>query len=242
MIESRRPTGRVKPTCRTTLLEGPVVKRNVITSTVLLLVAALAVLGVVVARPDTRSPGPVRPSVAPVDAVVRDDSHRLSPAPAGSPVFVEFLDLECEACRAAFPLVEQLREDYAGRVEFVIRYFPIDAHANAMNAALATEAAARQGRLEEMYTRMYQTQASWGERQDSQAATFRDFAKDLGLDLARFDADVASASVRARVEKDRQDGLALGVQGTPTFFLDGRMVQPRTEGELRSLLDAAVRR
>ena len=65
-------------------------------------------------------------------------------------------------------------------------------------------------------------------------------AQQLGLDLAAYDAAVADPATEARIEKDRQDGLALGVQGTPTFFLDGTMINPTSEEELRAALDAAV--
>ena len=86
--------------------------------------------------------------------VVREDSHRLSTAADGQVTLVEFLDFECEACKAAYPFVEQLRDEYEGRVTFVARYFPTPGHANAENAAVAVEAAAQQGRFEDMYHRM----------------------------------------------------------------------------------------
>lgn len=224
-------------------------KRNAIVSAAVVAVVIAAVVGLTLLLRPSTPPAVAEPqpsgsvsASAGADVVVREDSHRLSAAPEGSPVFVEFLDLECESCRAAFPLIEALRAEYQGKVEFVIRYFPIDSHANAMNAALAVEAAARQGKLEPMYQKMYQTQSEWGEQSQSEAARFRGFAQELGLDLARYDADVASAEVKARVEKDRQDGLALGVQGTPTFFLDGQMIQPTSEDELRGMLDEAIAR
>lgn len=219
-------------------------RRAIASGVVVAVVIAVVAILTAIARPSAPEARPHAEASSPAapELVVREDSHRLSEAPAGSPVLVEFLDLECEACRAAYPLVEKLRKDYQGRVEFVIRYFPIDSHANAMNAAVAVEAAARQGKLEEMYSRMYETQAEWGEQESSQAPLFRSFAEDLGLDLSRFDSDVSSADVKARVEKDRQDGLALGVQGTPTFFLDGQMIQPNSEEGLRQLLDAAIAR
>ena len=172
--------------------------------------------------------------------LVRDDSHRLQTAPDGKATLVEFLDFECEACRAAYPLVEQLRKDYAGKVTFVLRYFPIASHKNAMNAALAVEAAAQQGKLEPMYQRMYASQAEWGEQQSSQAARFRTDAIVLGLDMAAYDKAVADPATLARVEKDRQDGLALGVQGTPTFFLNGKQVTAQTEQQFRAEVDAAL--
>jgi protein-disulfide isomerase len=173
-------------------------------------------------------------------AVVRDDSHRLSTADDGNVTLVEFLDFECESCLAAYPFVEQLREDYAGRVTFVARYMPMPGHANAENAAVAVEAAAQQGSFEAMYHRMYETQAEWGEQQESKADLFRTFAEDLGLDMAAYDEAVADPATLERVLSDRDDGLALGVQGTPTFFLNGQKVEVGTTTEFIELIETAL--
>ena len=173
-------------------------------------------------------------------AVVREDSHRLSTAADGRVTLVEFLDFECESCLAAYPFVEQLRERYDGQVTFVARYFPMPGHANGENAAVAVEAAAQQGRFEDMYHRMYETQPEWGERQDSQADLFRSFASEMGLDLEAYDAAVADPATLERVLQDREDGLALGVEGTPTFFLNGEKVEVDTTDEFVELIDAAL--
>lgn len=172
--------------------------------------------------------------------VVRPDSNVLSEAPDGKVTLVEFLDLECEACGAAFPLVEQLRETYAGQVTFVARYFPIPSHTNAMNAAVAVQSAANQGQFEAMYKMMYETQTEWGESQDSKAELFRTYAEDIGLDLAQYDEDVADPATQARVEQDFNDGVELGVEGTPTFFLNGEIIQPRSAQDFKRLIDDAL--
>lgn len=173
--------------------------------------------------------------------VVRDDSRVLQAADdEGAVTFVEFLDFECEACGAAYPFVEQLREEYAGRVEFVLRYFPGTGHFNAENAAVAVEAAAQQGYLEQMYSRMYETQTEWGEGQTSEAERFRGYAQDLGLDMQAYDAAVADPATLDRVLSDRADGIDLGVQGTPTFFIDGARQDPTSYQDLADALDAAL--
>ncbi|RBY91247.1 thioredoxin domain-containing protein [Blastococcus sp. TF02A-30] len=172
--------------------------------------------------------------------VVRKDSHRLSTAADDRVTLVEFLDFECEGCKAAYPFVEQLRDDYDGRVTFVARYFPMPGHANGENAAVAVEAAAQQGRFEDMYHRMYETQTEWGERQDSQADVFRGFAEGMGLDMTEYDATVSDPATLERVLQDRRDGLALGVEGTPTFFLNGEKVEAQTTDEFIELIDAAL--
>ena len=216
-------------------------RRNVILSLLLIAVfVAVVAVAVGVTRPPSGTGVADSARTSSAVPVVREDSHVLSDAGEGAPVLVEFLDFECESCRAAFPFVEQLRQEFAGELTFVVRYFPIPSHANAMNAAVAVEAAAQQGRFEDMYTRMYQTQSEWGEQQDSKAPLFRQFAQDLGLDMAAYDAAVADPATQQRVEQDRQDGMALGVQGTPTFFLDGELLQPTSEGDFRAQIDAAV--
>jgi protein-disulfide isomerase len=216
------------------------------------LVAAVVIAFVValtMARPEPTGPVAQEPAEGPAqqpqavaagDLLVRPDSHRLSTAADDKVTFVEFLDFECEACRAAYPVVEQLRREYEGRVSFVLRYFPIPSHANAENAAVAVEAAARQGKLEQMYQRMYETQLEWGEQRDSKAEVFRGFAQDLGLEMAAYDQTVADPAALERVRADRDDGIALGVQGTPTFFVNGVRLQPRTADDLRAALDAAL--
>ncbi|CCH87386.1 conserved exported protein of unknown function [Modestobacter italicus] len=197
-------------------------------------VVGLAVFGVV------RSQGGDDGPAAAEAAVVREDSHRLSTAEDGRVTLVEFLDFECESCLAAYPFVEELRRVYDGRVTFVARYFPMPGHRNAENAAVAVEAAAEQGRFEDMYDRMYETQSEWGESQDSQAAVFRGLAEELGLDMAAFDAAVDDPDTLERVLRDREDGIALGVEGTPTFFLNGEKLTVDTTDEFIEQLDAAL--
>ncbi|MCF6507779.1 disulfide bond formation protein DsbA [Blastococcus sp. MG754426] len=210
--------------------------RNLKISAALVAVFVLAVT-VLLGLNDDRSAAPGATADA---ALVRDDSHRLSTAEDGRVTLVEFLDFECESCRAAYPFVEQLRERYEGEVTFVARYFPMPGHANAENAAVAVEAAAQQGEFEAMYHRMYETQPEWGERQDSQAALFRTFAADLGLDMAAYAAAVADPATLERVLRDREDGLALRVEGTPTFFLNGEKLEVSSTDEFIERIDAAL--
>lgn len=171
----------------------------------------------------------------------RPDSHRLSTAPGG-PTFVKFLDFECEACGAVYPVIEQLRAQYGGRVNFVIRYFPIASHFNAERAARAVEAAAQQGQLEGMYKRMYETQLKWGEQQVPMDDRFRGYARDLSLDMDEYERAYNAPETLERIRADQADGRALGVQGTPTFFLDGERLQPQSVEDLTSAFDSALAR
>ena len=169
------------------------------------------------------------------------DSRLLSEAPDEKVTIVEFLDFECESCRAFYPTMEQIREEYGDQITVAIRYFPIPSHRNAQIAAQAVEAAANQGALEEMYQRMYETQAEWGESQDSKEALFVDYARDLGLDMEQFESDLNDPETVERVNSDQEAGVSLGVQGTPTIFFNGEMLQGMpTYEDLKSRIDAAL--
>ncbi|MFA5708024.1 MAG: DsbA family protein [Mycolicibacterium sp.] len=205
------------------------------------LIAAMAI-GVLVylSVRDRGSTTPTQPASSEVGQVVRDNSHRLNAVPDSRVTFVEFLDFECEGCRAVYPAIEQLRAEYGYRVNFVIRYFPLQAHVNAERAARAVEAAAQQGHLEAMYRKMYDTQAQWGEKHTPADGVFRGFAAELGLDMAAFDTAYADPATLDRIRLDFADGRALGVQGTPTFFLNNTRIQPHSYEDLTAALDDAL--
>lgn len=169
--------------------------------------------------------------------VLRDDARVIGTEGSSDVVLTEFLDFECEACRAAFPVIEDLRQKYDGEVTFTARYFPLPGHFNAERAARAVESAARQDKFLEMYKIMYETQSVWGEQQSPADDVFRGFAEQLGLDIAQYDADYSSAEVAERVQRDVDDGTALGVRGTPTFFLNGERFEPRQIGDFDTAID-----
>ncbi|TXR52212.1 DsbA family protein [Quadrisphaera setariae] len=219
-------------------LRGSLTKRTRLLAAIVVLTTAASVLAVALAG---RAPGGAAGAVPP--SLVRWDSHRLTETPSASraPVqLVEFIDFECRRCRATQPFMDELRADYAGRVDFVVRYFPLPGHANSTNAAMAVEAAAQQGAFAEMADVMWATHGHWGRSSEPQSSLFRSFAADLGLDMAAYDAAVADPATAARIRQDFEDGVALGVTGTPTHFLDGVLVRPADEVDFRGLLDAAL--
>ncbi|MEH3132940.1 MAG: thioredoxin domain-containing protein [Mycolicibacterium neoaurum] len=218
------------------MLKTPI-GRTLLTAAVVIIVAASGISMLVLCTGE----GPERlPSATGGVEVVRPDSHRLDDPPDATVTFVEFLDFECEGCRAAYPIVERLRTEYGDRVEFVLRYFPLPGHVNAERAARAVEAAARQGRLEAMYRMMYETQPQWGERPTPADDVFRGFAEQLGLDMARFDSDYVDPETARRIRRDVEDGVALGVHGTPTFFIDGQQIPVYRTEDLREALERAL--
>ncbi|WP_018254770.1 DsbA family protein [Salinispora mooreana] len=179
--------------------------------------------------------GTVEPTV-----LVREDSHRLTSAPGGRVTLVEFLDFECEACGAVYPTVKEILADYEGQITFVVRYFPISSHPNAELAARTAEAAANQDRFAEMYQLLFENQDVWGHQEEPQTEVFLGYARTLGLDIDRFQRDLDDPATAARVAKDRTDGEAVGVQGTPTFFLNGEPLSDLRKEDLTNMIDAAL--
>ncbi|MEB4615169.1 DsbA family protein [Leucobacter sp. M11] len=178
-------------------------------------------------------------STAPSEPALAADSHLLSEGSTDA-TFVEFLDFECPSCRQMAPVVEDLRAKHGDQVTFAMRYFPLPGHKNSMTSALAAEAAAQQGKFTEMADKLFETQPEWGGKQDSQADFFRGLAKELGLDLAEYDAAVADPATTERIESDKQAGEELGVQGTPTFFLNDTLVELETLEELQEAVAEAA--
>ena len=213
-------------------------KKQLIAAAVLVAGFAAAFGSYLLFSPEDRSSSGLDVKPAAESLPVRESSHRLSEPKKSELTVVEFLDFECEGCGAYYPVVEQLREEYGDRVTFVARYFPMPGHRNGELAARTAEAAARQGKFEEMYNKLFTTQKEWGEAQESKESVFRGFAKELGLDMARFDADLADPKVASRIQADQRDGLGLGVQGTPTFFFDGeRITNPSSYEAFKALID-----
>jgi len=173
--------------------------------------------------------------------VLRADDLRLAETPGDRTELVAFMDFECETCAALYPYLDQLRNKYAGEVTFAIRHFPEAGHASAVDAALAVEAAARQGKLEAMYRQLYDTQSEWGEAMESQREVFAGFARDLGLDMKRYRADLGDPRLRERVGFDRREGMALGVSAAPGLFLGGeRFTLPESFPEVLEAIDAEL--
>lgn len=209
--------------------------KNLKISVALVVAALIAVVAIANAGGDDST---AAPAASPSDRLVRPDSQRLSTADDGKVTFVEFLDFECEACGAAYPAIEQLRADYDGRVTFVVRNFPL--HNNSEAAARAAEAAAAQGKFEEMYDLLFQTQTQWAEKETSQQDVFFGYAEQLGLDMEQFRAVYDDPATIAKIRRDKADGTELGVEGTPTFFLNGDKVDVSSLAELIDQIDAAL--
>jgi protein-disulfide isomerase len=173
-----------------------------------------------------------RPEVQLTVPVSADRDHIQGPD--GAPVtLVEYGDYECPYCGAAYPIIKEIQAQMGERLQFVFRNFPITtSHPHAQEAAEAAEAADAQGHFWEMHDQLF-------EHQDHlRLDHLRSYARALGLDLKRFDYELADNLYTQKVRDDFMGGVRVGVNGTPTFFING--VRYDGAHNLESLL-AAVR-
>lgn len=135
---------------------------------------------------------------------------------------VEYSDFQCPACAAYYSLTKQLMEEFGDRIKFTYRHFPLrQIHINADLASRATEAAGKQSKFWEMHDLLFENQSSWSESRDADKI-FEGYASKIGLNVEQFKSDIKSKEVAEKVQKDYESGVASGVNGTPTFFLNGK--------------------
>jgi NhaA family Na+:H+ antiporter len=161
---------------------------------------------------------------------------------ADAPVTLEeFGDFQCPPCGMLAGPIKQLEHDFDPHLRVIFHHFPLATHQHARAAAIAAEAAGVQGHFWEMHDLLYREQGVWSKATDAQAL-FDSYAGLLGLNVEQFKKDMESESVKARVDSDQKRGAALGVQNTPTIFLNNRAIAPTdlAPDRLRAAVSAAV--
>lgn len=161
--------------------------------------------------------------------------------PEASVVVMEYSDFQCPACRAYYPMVRQLITEFEDRVLFVFRHFPLlSIHPNAEFAARASEAAGKQEKFWEMHDVLYQKQNEWA-RVANVTPLFESYATLLALDLEKFRTDFGSDEVKDFVRAQRVHAVQAGLQGTPTFFVNGeQIVNPSSYDAFRNIIVEAL--
>ena len=144
-------------------------------------------------------------------------AHDHAEGPADAPLtLVEYGDYQCPYCGAAYPVVKRLQKTLGKKLRFVFRNFPLtQAHPYALIAAEAAEVAALQGKFWEMHDLLFEQQPLL------KPEIIPSWAKRIGLNLEKFGNDIKQGAVEKRIKEDRQSGIRSGVNGTPTFFING---------------------
>lgn len=179
------------------------------------------------------------------------NADRVFGNPDAKVILMEYSDFQCPACLGAYPNVKSITEAYKDQVAFVYRYFPLTTiHPNGLASAAVAEAAGIQGKFWQMHDLLFEGQKSWENlKAEQRGAAFEAYASQLGLNVDQFKTDLASKKVADRISYDRAIGGKLGVNSTPTFYLNGQKVSDtvvsnivqKDGSELKASLDTAVK-
>ena len=155
---------------------------------------------------------------------------------------IEYADFQCPACAAYYPLVKRLTSKFDNKILFAYRFFPLtQLHQNAMLSAEAAYAANKQGKFWQMHDLLFANQTSWADSNNAEAI-FTGYAKKLGLNLNKFQKDMNSGEAKVFINNEENIGTAIGVNSTPTFFLNGTEIQnPRSYSDFKNLIEQKLK-
>lgn len=220
---------------------------------VIVLAAAIAVAWSLkesaVADPPSPVPTATAPgsSASPAATASRSIPPGAEPANAVGPVTAvvtleEFGDFQCPPCGLLHPVLKTMKQEFGDKLRVIYREYPlVPSHPHALSAARAAEAAGLQGKFFEMHDLIFENQKAWDKAFDARPI-FESYAEKLGLNMEKYRADVNSEVVAQRIFQDGKRAHALGVQGTPTVFMNGREVpfQSLEPGRLRALINNEI--
>lgn len=210
--------------------------------TIAIVALSVVILGAVVVAGSKNQTAPAGSGVNADGAIlaVRPSDHRQG-NPDAKATLIEYGDFQCPACGAVEPLLERLLAEHASEVQLIFRNFPLPQHRNAELMARAAEAADKQGKYFELHDVIYAKQAEWSESAKARELV-EDYARELGLDVERFTADLFAQAVTDRIASDKADTRTLRLEGTPTFFLNGALLaNPPSYEALVTAVQAATK-
>jgi protein-disulfide isomerase len=160
------------------------------------------------------APEPAEPPVQKIEV-----GNAPAKGPANAPItIVAYSDFECPFCNRVLPTLKQVEDEYKGKVRIAFKHQPLPFHPNAKPAAAASMAAHEQGKFWEMHDKLFANQRALDR------ASLEKYAQELGLDMGKFKAAMDSNKYAAQIDADSAEGMRVGANGTPTFFINGRTV------------------
>jgi protein-disulfide isomerase len=166
---------------------------------------------------------------------IATDDQPAKGAAKASITIVEFTDFQCPSCARQHPVLERIVNEFGDRVRLVVRDFPLSQHADARKAAEAAEAAREQGKYWEYVAVLFKNQSALG------VDKLRQYATEVGLDRAKFDASLDSGKFAENVQRDVIDAHKLGVNGTPTLYINGKRVSDHSYETLKATIESALK-
>ncbi|MFA5947710.1 MAG: thioredoxin domain-containing protein [Candidatus Gracilibacteria bacterium] len=175
-------------------------------------------------------------------------SSALSPSdniqgdPQAKVILIEYSDFQCPACANYAPMVRDIVEEFKAHMAFSYRNYPLESiHKNSLPSAYAAQASAEQGKFWEMHDMLFENQNQWDSLDDPKE-TFVSYAKTLSLDIEKFKQDFESSKTRNKVKNDLNSAKDMKLQSTPSFFLNGQLINnPRSYEQFRTLIREAIK-
>ncbi len=157
-------------------------------------------------------------------------------------VLVEYSDLQCPACGYYYPIVNEVLDEFGSHIKLVYRHFPLmNIHDKALMASMAAEAAGEQGKFFEMADLLFENQSTWSTmKPDAAKETFVEYATELELDIETFTTDLESEELEEKILNQFEEGVDLGVNATPTFYLNGVQIKPAGLESFRTFIREAL--
>lgn len=155
----------------------------------------------------------------------------------------EFADFQCPQCAKQHPTINEIKSMYGTRIKFIFREFPLDikAHDKSYDAAVAAEAAGMQGKFWEMQNMLFSNQKAWTDN-DNFRQMWKDYAQKIGLDIPKWENDIAGLGAKTRVNADKERGKVIGINSTPSLYVNGNLVgiEDMNVDTLKSMIDAEL--
>lgn len=193
-------------------------------------------------RASNSAPAAKKNSTIPADAPKGAQPPTQAGSPTAAVVLEEFADFQCGSCAAVNPTMNEIKSIYGSKINFIFRNYPLSMHDKAYDAAVAAEAAGMQGKFWDMQNLIFTNQAVWS-RSDTHKQAFKEYAQKIGLDIAKWESDILGIAAKSRVDEDLKRGRAIGVDATPSLYINGNLVNfndMRNVQTLRALIDAEL--
>jgi len=179
------------------------------------------------------------PGITNVPGVSKTDL--VTGSPSAKVTLIEYADFQCPACAVMHATIKQLQGGFKDNLRLVYRFFPLtNIHQNSLISAQVAYAAGLQGKFWEMFDMIFENQDSWSDSSQAKSI-FTDYAKKLGLNLNKFTSDINSDSTKKFITDEQNEGLDLGINATPTIFINGKEIQnPAGYEEFKKLIQDEI--
>lgn len=189
-------------------------------------------------QPAPTQPEPTEPELGEVRPI--DDTDHIAGTPGAPVQIIEYSDFECPYCGSFFNTVEQVLEDYNGKVQIAYRHFPLSFHKNAQKAGEAAECAAEQGKFWPMHDAIFELQI---DGVPLNVTEYKKLGRDLALDTTKFETCLDSGKMASKVTDDLAEGSAIGITGTPTSFVNGKPIRGALPyAQVKAMIDAELQK